>query len=127
MPVNAEDALKNVLTLELNEKESKWFEKLCLYTDYWINHHFDGDSVHISFDRMFIPNPEVKNGEINCGWQPYSMPHWRQAAVVRLWIKTYENLGWRISPDGDKWSDDRYSAYKFEVDKRDIAIRKILE
>ena len=127
MPVKAEEALKNVLSNELRGDEPKWFEKLCLYTDYLINNYFDGKSLHFSFERMFMPNPEVKNGEINCGWQIYNLTHWRQAAVVRVWIKTYEDLGWRITPDGDKWSDDRYSAYKFEIDKRDIAIKKILE
>ena len=127
MPVKAEEALQNVLSLDLRGNETKWFEKLCQYTDYWINNHFDGHSVHISFERMFIPNPETKNGEINCGWHPYSLTHWRQAVVVRVWIKTYEDLGWRIIQTGEKWSDDRYSAYKFEVDKRDIAIKKILE
>lgn len=127
MPIKAEDALRNVLTIELNKEESEWFQKLCLFTDYHINKYFDGERVHISFERMFIPNPSRNGTEINCGWQPYQITHWRQAAVVRLWVKTYEDLGWKIIPDGDKWSDDRYSGYKFEVDKRDIAIKKILD
>jgi hypothetical protein len=124
MPITAEDAILKTSTLELNEVEKKWFDRLCQYTDILITNHFDGESVNVGFENMFYNNS-------NYGWQPYSIACWRQVVVVNVWITTYEKIGWKISPKGQKWSCNskhhRYSEYKFEPDIRDIKIKKILD
>lgn len=124
MPITAQEALEISNTLELNEKEKTWFNKLCELTDIRIKNHFDGNSISIGFENMFY------NGT-NYGWQPYSLPCWRQVAVVRVWIKTYEDIGWKFTPRGEKWSCNkyhyRYSEYLMEPDIRDMKIKEILE
>lgn len=126
MPISALEALYKVESLDLKDNEIKWFRKLCLYTDHWLNNFFDGSSVSISMDNMWLDNPDVQGGRINCGPHSHQIPHWRQGSVVKVWVKTYEELGWKISPIGDEWSSYN-SEYKFEIDHRDIKLKEILE
>lgn len=125
MPITALEALQKVESLELKDNEVEWFEKLCLYTDYRLDNFFDGKLVKISMDNMWLDNPDIKNGKINCNPHPHQMPHWRQGAVVKVWIKTYEELGWKITAKGDTWSSYN-SEYLFEIDHRDIKLNEIL-
>lgn len=131
MPTSAKEALEKVHSTELKDHELEWFNKLCLFTDYWIDLSFNGSDIKITFDNMFIPDPNTRNSnsKINCGPQCYhpknGFPYWRQAVVVKVWIKTYEDLGWKITPI----VDENYSypqEYKFEIDKRDEKIKEIL-
>jgi hypothetical protein len=124
MPVTAEQALQMINSLELSENEKKWFDRLCEYTDIYITNHFDGHNIRIGFENMFYKNT-------NYGWQPYSIPCWRQVSVVKVWLSTYEKIGWKITPSGEKWNCNpkvyRYSEYLFEPDLRDMRINKILQ
>ena len=124
MPITAIEALSKVKSLDLVGNETKWFEKLCLYTDYKIDNFFDGEVIRIGMDNMWIA-PVGDKEQINCGPHPHQIPHWRQGSVVKVWIKTYEDLGWKITPIGDNWSSYN-SDYKFEIDHRDIKINEIL-
>ncbi len=122
MPISAKEALDKANTLELNKSEGAWFEKLCLYTDYHISNYFDGESVRISFKNMFITSETDKRTQVNCGPQPHQLPHWRQDAVIKIWIKTYEDLGWRITEK----KTDMYPEFTFEPDKRDMRLKEVL-
>lgn len=120
MPISAQEAMDNVFSLELKGDEIKWFDNLCLFTDYHIKKDFNGTYVNISFDSMFIPN-QKGSGSINCSQYPYSMPQWRQTIVIKVWKNTYNKIGWNIT-------DDKYSSvYKFEPNLRQMKLERILE
>jgi hypothetical protein len=108
--------LGKVVSLDLVGGELKWFDRLCLYTDYYIDNFYDGRKVDISLEDMWVPDLKDKNRRINCGPHPHQIPHWRQGAVVKVWIKVYEDLDWKISPVGDDTWPSYNSKYKFEID-----------
>src|ERR1035437_3298427 len=127
MPISAKDALEKANSLELKDNELKWFEKLCYHADYYISKNFDGGKVEIDFDgNMFLPDPMKSSYQINCGPGCHFLPHWRQGAVVKVWISTYEKIGWRVTPVGQHWNSYN-SRYLFEIDKRDIKLNEILK
>ena len=108
MPISSQDAMNKVFSLELKGDEIIWFERLCLYTDYYIDKKFNGEYVEISFENMFIP----------------TMPTWRQDIVLKVWLKTYNKIGWSITEITKQYTSKRY---KFEPNLRQMKLERILD
>jgi hypothetical protein len=124
MPISAQEAMNNVFSLELKGDEQKWFDKLCTFTDYHINKHFSGKYVDISFENMFIPDPNKKGYDLNCGSYGFSFPHWRQDIVIKVWIDTYKKIGWNVT---DTQGGGYYKSYRFEPNLRQLKLERILD
>lgn len=123
MPISAKDALEKATSTKLLGYEMTWFKSLCLFTDHHIDTYFDGKSVEINFHYPYI---EVNGNSKNCSNIYNKMPPFRCKIVISVWLKTYSDLGWKITPIG---SDCNYmnSIYKFEIDNRDARIDEILK
>jgi len=126
MPISAKEALDKVNSLELLGNELKWFERLCLYTDFCIDNFFNGNSVNIPLEDAWLDDPINKNSKINCMATCWQISAVRQGVVIKVWMSVYENMGWSVTPVGNDWSYYN-SKYQFKVDKRDLKLKELLD
>ena len=137
--ISANDAINIATTKEMNEVEQRFFDLLCLFTDYWIKEFFNGEDVSINIENItirtneplpdkgdlsgvkIVPNGKYHNGVTGAG----RMPWWRQKIVIQNWVEAYEKCGWKISTGKMKYPDSGYGEYIFKPDVRDIKLEKL--
>lgn len=139
--IKPEEAIVIATTKDMNKVEKKFYDLLCIYTDFWIKDFFDGEKVDINISDAKIttnqPIPDeitdislikveyhgkYHNGITGSG----RMPWWRQKVVIQNWIDAYESNGWKVIPKEIKYKDTGYGTYEFRPDIRDIKLKNVL-
>ena len=139
--IKPEEAIDIATTKNMNKVEKRFYDLLCIYTDFWIKEFFDGEKVQISILDAKITTKEpipdeitdislikvafdgkYHNGITGSG----RMPWWRQKVVIQNWIDSYENAGWKVTASDIKYEGTGYGTYEFSPDLRDKKLRDVL-
>lgn len=137
--IKANKAIEIATTKEMNSIEKRFFDLLCIYTDFCIKNFFDGKKVTIDLERAEVrTNDPIGDGDLskvemtlhgkyhNPVTGSGRMPWWRQEVVIKNWIESYTEGNWKITSLSKKehiyWI---YCKYEFEPNLRDIKLGEL--
>jgi len=135
--ITATEALEIATTKKMNVVEQRFFDLLCIYTDFHLKNHFDGEKALINLNGAEVKTEQpIGDGDIsgvmmtqygkygNAATGIGRMPWWRQRIVITNWLAAYRDLSWQITTL-ETMEEGDYGQYEFRPDIRDIKLNNL--